>query len=82
MTGDQSNPKSIIEWSDVEDESRKLDPYSLKVRKSSFHFISHVSAEYNVFYSLSSPITIVISAGTRRSLENGNSPFQETCFDG
>ena len=31
-TGNQTNPKSIIEWCDVEDETRKLDSYSLKVR--------------------------------------------------
>ena len=33
-TGNQTDPKSIIEWCDVEDETRKLDSYSLKVRSS------------------------------------------------
>lgn len=31
VEGNQSNPKAVIEWSDVEDETRKLDSYSLKV---------------------------------------------------
>lgn len=30
--GGASTPRSVIEWSDVDDDSRKLDSYSLQVR--------------------------------------------------
>ncbi|KAK4701843.1 hypothetical protein P7C70_g4386, partial [Phenoliferia sp. Uapishka_3] len=30
LKGSSSTPRSVIEWTDVEDDSRRLDPYSLK----------------------------------------------------
>lgn len=45
--GNQTDPKSIIEWSDVEDETRKLDSYSLKVRP----VVSTDQAELTVMHS-------------------------------
>lgn len=32
--GSQSEPNSVIDWHDIEDESAKLDPYSLMVRRA------------------------------------------------
>lgn len=47
IIGDQSTPKSVIEWSDVEDETRKLDSYSLKplVSDDDASFVSGYSDE-------------------------------------
>lgn len=47
--GDQTTPKAVIEWTDVEDETRKLDSYSLKVRPPfvpSAALIDHVASRF------------------------------------
>jgi magnesium-transporting ATPase (P-type) len=36
LAGGPSNPRSQIEWTDIEDEGRQLDSYSLRVRFLSF----------------------------------------------
>jgi hypothetical protein len=80
LTGNQYDPKSIIEWTDVEDETKKLDSYSLLVSRLS---------KYRVFdndsLSWSSPSALILPVSppnTRKSRGNGNWLSRVTFSDG